>query len=228
MTNVFLASTAALAALGALFGGARALRTRGLLSAEGSRKLVHIGMGCVCMSFPWLFDGPLPVLVLAAIAMAGLLAVRAIPSLQANFGCVLHGVARRSYGEFAFIGGVATAFWLAHGDAFSYVIPVAVLTFADSLAAIVGTRFGAHRFATPDGTKSLEGSAAFLVAATACVAVPLALAGRPGALLVALVTAGALMLIEASAWAGLDNFAIPLVGGMLVRALAGASYGGSF
>jgi phytol kinase len=218
--NVYLASALALGSLSALFAAARYARARRGLSAEQSRKFVHVGMGCICMSFPWLFGSPLPVAILAAIAATGLFGVRAVPWLRARLGCVLSGVERRSYGEFAFIAGIAAAFALAHGDALSYVIPVAVLTFADTVAALVGMRFGTHRFATPDGTKSLEGSFAFLATAFACVAAPLGIAGRPDALLVASIAALALTVAEAAAWAGLDNFAIPLLGGAIVRAFA--------
>jgi phytol kinase len=216
-----------LGALGALFGAARLARRRNWFSPEDSRKFVHVGMGCVCLSFPWLFSSPVPVLALAGIALASLVAVRTVPRVRAELGCVLHGVGRRSYGEFAFIAGVATAFVLARGDALSYVVPVAVLTFADSFAAIVGTRFGRHRFETPDGSKSFEGSLAFLGAAVVCVAVPLIALHRPDAPAIALTTGVALMLVEASAWAGFDNLAIPVVGGLLVRALASAA-GGSY
>jgi phytol kinase len=225
--NACIGALAVLAGLGALFGVARLARTRGWFGSEDSRKFVHVGMGCICLTFPWLFSSAVPVLVLAFFAAAALFALRANPRLRTLFGCVLHGVERRSYGEFAFVLGVAAAFVLAQGDALSYVVPVAVLTFADSLASIVGTRIGRHRFRTPDGTKSFEGSLAFLVVAVACVAVPLFAAGRPNALPVALATAVALMLVEASVWAGLDNLAIPIVGGLLVRALASAA-GGSF
>jgi phytol kinase len=224
--NAVLGGALVLAALAALFAAAREARSRKLVSAEYSRKLVHVGMGSICLTFPWLFGSPDPVLALAAVAAFALLAVRVIPLLQATFGCVLHGVQRRSYGEFAFIGGVAAAFVLAHGDELSYVIPVAVLTFADTVATLVGNRFGEHRFNTPDGTKSLEGSCAFLAVAIVCVAVPLTTAGSPGALSVALLTSVALMAIEAAAWSGLDNLAIPLLGGVLIRVLTAATAGG--
>jgi phytol kinase len=226
--NAFLGMALVLAALGSLFLLARHGRARGWMTAEYSRKFVHVGMGCIALTFPWLFTQTRPVLVLAAIAAGALLAVRAIPFARARFGCVLLEVKRRSYGEFAFVAGVAAAFFLAHGDPMSYVIPVAVLTFADTLAAVVGTRFGTHRFATLDGTKSLEGSLAFLATAVACVAIPLAVAGRAQAAPIACVSALALTLVEASAWAGLDNVAIPLLGGILVRALCGGPSGGAF
>jgi phytol kinase len=172
------------------------------------------------MTFPLLFSSPTPVLVLAGCAAVALLALRSIPALRTSYGCVLQDVGRGSYGEFSFIAGVASAFVLAHGSALPYVVPVAVLTFADSLAALVGIRFGALRFKVPGGTKSLEGCVTFFSAAVACIGIPLGLAHYQDALPVAILTGAALMLVEALSWAGLDNFAIPVICGVLLRALA--------
>jgi phytol kinase len=219
--NALLSAALVLGALGGLFAVARYARVRLHLAAEHSRKFVHVGMGCVCLMFPWLFSSNAPVLCLAGTALTALIAVRTVPYLRGLFGCVLHGIERRTYGEFAFILGVVTAFVLARGDTFSYVIPVAILTFADSLAAIVGTRFGRHRFETPGGSKSVEGSLAFLAIAVACVAVPL-LPVRADALTIGLTAGVGLMLVEAAGWAGLDNLTIPIVGGLLIRALVSA------
>lgn len=206
-----------LSALGVLFYVVRSLRSRGIMSGEYARKAAHVGMGLVCLSFPWLFSSAWPVLTLAAVAAAGLLALRFEPRLRALFGCVLHDVERKSYGEFAFIGGITCAFVFALGHPLAYVIPVVVLALADTVAALVGSRFGAHRFVIQEGSKSLEGSAAFLFCAFTCVAAPLIATGQPHALLSAGITAIALMVVEACSNAGLDNFTIPLAGGMLVQ-----------
>lgn len=217
MLNPIVGSVVVLLALSLLFVWARAARRRELLSPEGSRKVVHVGMGLVCLTFPWLFPSVMPVLVLAAVAAAALWAIRQVPGLNAQFGCALHDVSRDSYGEFAFIAGVSSAFVLAHGNALQYVIPVAVLTFADAIAALIGTRFGTLRFGIFGG-KTMEGSAAFFIMAIACVAMPLALSNMPVAIAATLSISAALMLVEALSRAGFDNFAIPVLGVMLLRA----------
>lgn len=224
MLNPFAASALVIAALGVLFAAARAARLSGRVSPEWSRKIVHVGMGTVCLTFPWVFSNNAPVLVIAGCAAVGLLLLRLVPTARTAFGCVLHGVERKSYGEFAFVAGVASTFVLAHGNALAYVVPVAILTFADALAALIGARYGELRFPSVGGTKSFEGSATFFVVAVACVAVPMVIAGSPGVILIALVTGAALMLVEALSWSGIDNFAIPVFGGLLLRAL-GAGLG---
>ncbi|MFO1448417.1 MAG: hypothetical protein U1F61_09700 [Opitutaceae bacterium] len=58
------------------------------------------------------------------------------------------------------------------------MIPVALLTFADAAGAMIGTRWGRHKFATLEGTKSVEGSIAVGVTGMLATMVPLMLAGH--------------------------------------------------
>ena len=57
----------------ALIAGLRVLRDAGAANPELLRKLLHIGMGVVSLSLPWLFDTPWPVLVMAGLFGLGLL-----------------------------------------------------------------------------------------------------------------------------------------------------------
>ena len=201
-----------LVALGALLPGVKIVQMRGLVGAESARKLVHLGMGLVCLSFPWLFAGPGPVWVLAGLAVAGLGALRIVPRWRRDLGGVLHDVGRASWGEVYFPLGVAAVFTLARGDALRFVVPVALLTFADAAGALVGQRWGRRKFATLEGTKSMEGSLAVGATGLVCVVVPLLAAGqawRPALLTGAVIGLFALML-EAVAWRGLDNVFLPL------------------
>ncbi|HEV2740238.1 MAG TPA: hypothetical protein VGU66_16780 [Candidatus Elarobacter sp.] len=214
MTAVLAAAVLAL-----LVGGIGMLAHRFAWEPEAARKASHVAVGAMCLPLPWLFADVAPVLVLAAVACAGLLALRTVPWLRVRFGAALHGIARASYGEFAFVGGVALAFVLAHGDKPAYVATILALAFGDAAAALVGRRFGRHPFAVGRARKSLEGSAAFFVVALLVCAV------FPRAESVAAVAAFALAttLAEALAGDGLDNVAIPLAGLLALRL-----FGGSF
>ncbi|MEZ5304116.1 MAG: hypothetical protein R3F11_26255 [Verrucomicrobiales bacterium] len=181
--------------------------------AELKRKATHFAMGCATLSFPWLFSGPLPVVALAGICGAVLLASRALPRWRQTCGTALHGVGRPSLGEFYFVAAVALVFALSGGDPLRYGIPVAVLTVADAAAALVGTRFGRARFKSRDGTKSAEGCVSFAFAAFACAALPLLLwaeAEVAAALLAALMIAALATLIEGACTGGADNLWIPV------------------
>lgn len=183
------------------------------LHPESSRKAVHIVMGLVTLSFPWIFTESWPVLLLAGIAVAALVGTRLIRPLRERFGTVLHGVERTSLGEVYFPLAVAVLFLLADGNRLLYAIPLLTLTLADAVAALVGVHYGQHRYATSEGTKSAEGSLAFFLVAFLSAHVPLLLlsdTGRAESLLIAIVLGLLVMLFEAVSVGGLDNLFIPL------------------
>jgi phytol kinase len=208
----------ALAAIFALLvGGCSLLALRLRWEPELARKASHVATGLTCLPLPLLFAGPAPVIALAAVAAAGLLAIRTVPALRARFGVALHGVSRASVGEFAFVAGVAVAFAVAHGDLAVYAAAILTLTFGDAVAALIGERFGRHRYAIGRARKSVEGSCAFFaVAALVCALVP----GATGLVAVA-AFALATTLAEAFGPDGLDNAAIPIAGVLALRLFAG-------
>lgn len=206
--------------LSGLIAGLRAYQQRFKPHPEIVRKLLHVPMGLLTLGFPWLFDRPLPVILLAVIATAVLLALRFYPPLHARFGSVVGGVERRSLGEVYFPIAVAVLFTLAHTAPLLYCIPLLMLTLADAIAALIGVRYGRIRFSTLEGHKSAEGSVTFFMTAFFSVHVPLLLlseTGRAETLLIAVILGLLVMLLEAIAWRGLDNLFIPLGGYLLLR-----------
>jgi phytol kinase len=209
--NPWLGILGVLAALGALMGVMRLFQGR--LPAELSRKGVHVGMGLLCLTFPWIFREAWPVIVLAVMAIVGLAAVRFVPALRRGIGGVLGGVERQSLGEFYFPAAVAAVFLLAEGNALLYGIPILTLTVADTVGALIGVRYGFKQYRTDEGLKSAEGSVAFFTAAFLSVHIPLLLfsdTGRAECLLIGLTAGFVIMLLEAIAWRGQDNLIIPI------------------
>lgn len=209
-----------LALLALLMAGVRALQVRGRIGAEPARKLVHAGMGTICLGFPWIFAGPGPVWLLALFAGAGLLAVRRLGPLRERLGGVLGGVGRVSLGEFYFPFAVALVFDLAGEDAAAYLAPVAILTYADAAGALVGGRWGRIRYPAVESVKTLEGSLAVCVVTWLCVAVVLFLfagATVPRALQVGVIMGLFAAFVEAVSWRGLDNLLLPVVAFAQVR-----------
>lgn len=192
----------------------RGLQVRGTLGSEVARKAVHLGMGTVCLGFPWIFSAPEPVWVLALLAGAALGAVRMVPGLRARFGGVLGGVERASLGEIYFPFSVALVFTLAKGDRAIFCAAVAILTYADAAGALVGQRWGRTRYPAVESTKSLEGSAAVLLVTWFCVvAILVGLEGMawPRAVLMGGIVGLFAALVEAVSWRGLDNLLLPVV-----------------
>lgn len=177
------------------------------------RKFFHLGGGLFGLSLPWLFEEITPVLVLAAATAMLFFAMRWVPSLRSGTGQVLAGVKRKSIGEFCFVASFCLLFWLAEGDRLLYGVPLLVLAVADTFAALVGAEYGKKHFRTWRGRKSVEGAAAFFLAAFFCVHVPVLLftdTPRLESLLIAVNLALMVMMAEAAAWWGLDNLIIPL------------------
>jgi len=129
-------------------------------------------------------------------------------------------VERRTLGELYFPLSVALLFWLTRGDhPLLFVVPVLMLTLADATCALVGGRYGLTPYT--GASKSLEGSVAFVIVGFFCVHVPLLLGssvGRTESLLIGATLALLVMLLEGSAWRGLDNLFIPIGGYFLLRA----------
>jgi phytol kinase len=205
---------AVLAAFCLLMLGVQTLQVRRIVGPEIGRKLVHVGMGIIALSFPWVFRDALLVWLLAAISLAMLGAVRLMPSVATRFGQILGGVERTSLGEFFFPLGVAIAFTLADGNAGAYCGAVGVLAFADSAGALVGTRWGCRRYSIVGNRKSFEGSAAVLATSSlwiAIVCVSLEASTWTAGLKVGLMAGSVATLVEAVFSYGLDNLVLPLV-----------------
>lgn len=186
---------------------------------ESSRKLVHIVMGTLCLSFPWIFKSCLPVTVLAILVAITLcvLKQKKSPLVQE----VLFTVKRRSYGELLFPLSVALIFYLAQSHLVLYLVPIAVLAYGDSAAALIGERFGKSLLRLEHGKKSLEGSLAFFTTsflASVLILTGYDIAGGAGtspqlfliAILLSLMIACVATVIEAISFAGLDNLFVPL------------------
>ncbi|MEO7599032.1 MAG: hypothetical protein ABIV50_08880 [Opitutus sp.] len=222
--NPALGITGVLVALGILIPGVRAMRARGLVQPETSRKLVHLGMGVVCLTLPWVFQEIWPVWVLAGLAGGILASLRCVPFLRRQIGGVLHDVNRASLGEIYFPLGVALVFTLSAGDRLTFIIPVALLTFADAAGALVGQRWGRHPFATLEGQKSIEGSLAVGAMGFLCAAVPLLVAQHDwrASLIIAAAIGLFSLMLEAISWHGLDNIFLPLAAYAQITVYLGA------
>lgn len=205
-----------LAVVGILAAGLPLIRTiaaRCGASPEVSRKSVHVLMGLVCVSFPWVFGRPLPVWILAAAATLPLAVVRSIPALRSGMGSALHGINRPSYGEVLFAPAVAAVFHFSGGDPYLYGIPIGILTLADAASAVGGTRWGRRHYGVGEGFKTVEGSLIFLATAFLCVFLPLFFGGRVDmihAFWISLILATLAMMAEGVSDRGFDNLVIPL------------------
>jgi phytol kinase len=204
----------ALAAFLLLVGSLAAYRRLGHPQPETVRKLLHTGSGLLTLSFPFLFDELWPVLLLTGASATLVAIMKFVPAVRRRLGGSPTDVGRTTLGEIYFPISVAVVFWLSAGESLLlFVIPILVLTLADATCALVGARYGQSRY--EGAQKSLEGSVSFVAVAFLCIHVPLLLwsdVGRAESLLIASTLALVVMLLEGSAWRGLDNLFIPIGG----------------
>lgn len=195
-----------------------ALARRAHLQPESSRKLIHLSLGLYCLTFPFLFAQAWEVVLTCGLAIGVFALARG--RLRVTFGAGLHGVSRRSYGEVYFALAVVLLFAMSAGHAATgnlgnllYLLPIAILTVSDAVAALVGVRFGHIRFKVADGTKTCEGVAAFIGSAWLLTDIGLTALtdlSAVDAMLVSTVVALVSASIEALSGRGLDNLLIPL------------------
>ncbi len=221
MVNPWMGMGFVIVLFAALMSGLRAYRHWSSPDPEVLRKLLHIGMGLVTLSFPCLFAASWPVLLLTVVFTLLLALLRVSPAMQRLLGGVIDGVRRDSMGEIYFPLAVGMVFLLSAGEPVTFCIPILILALADAAAALIGRRYGTLRYATVHGVKSVEGSVAFLAVAFLSTHLPLLLFTETGpaeSLLIALTVALLVMLLEAVAWRGLDNLFIPLGAFVLLSA----------
>lgn len=177
------------------------------LAAETSRKAIHLGMGLICLSFPWFFENAWKVDLLAALAVMTLLVIRwKKPAL----GEVLHRIERLSVGDILFPIGVAIVFRLSGGELKTYLPAITILTFADTAGAIIGRRFGKTIYHTNAGQKSLEGSLAVFLVSFLIVVFSGISTDPLTNFLISLVVSLVATMAEGILGAGVDNLVLPI------------------
>ena len=183
------------------------------INGETKRKLFHMTMGLVMLIFPYIFESVISVGILGIIALSVLLLLKHT-KLKNSLGTILYSVSRESLGELFFVISVFTIFYLSKGDKILYSIPILILTFADSVAALIGKNYGKKDISEMnEDSKSLEGSFMFFMVAFMATLVPLQLfttVGREEVLIISTIIGFNIALIEMISHTGNDNLLIPL------------------
>lgn len=180
---------------------------------ELTRKVVHIGSGNVIL-LAWWIDISRTVIISAAVIAAAIAIVSYIIPILPS----IESVGRKSFGTLFYalsMGILAACFWEA--DPQYAVIGILVMAWGDGMAAIIGQRFGKHKYRVGQIVKSWEGSLA-MAGATLIVTTTILLATEGNSwqiwtisLLVALVAT----ILEAFSRLGVDNLSVPLASGFL-------------
>ncbi len=182
-------------------------------SQEFTRKFIHIAVGMISLPTALLFHH-------LGWAIIPPLSFVAINYLDYRYGLIqaMMSSNRSNLGTVYFPLSFAVILALFWGNpsgaaAHPHLIIAALMpmTWGDALAAIVGQRFGRRRYTVLGATRTLEGSAAMLLASMIAVFLalwPLPVGMRAAA---ALVTALVATLAEALSSRGIDNLTVPAV-----------------
>lgn len=197
---------------------------------EITRKLVHLSsLWMAALIFFWRGEKIFLFYFFAACFILNILCEYAysmkVPVIRPVYGFLFGKMLRRDAPEGSWIVSGSPPVFAAAAlvsllfPAFIAAIALGVMLVADTAAALIGRRFGKHRLY---GSKTLEGSLAFVAAGTAFALLLLALAGefRPAMI------AGAVTGVIAAALAELyrdliqldDNLTIPLLCGAVMSA----------
>jgi phytol kinase len=173
------------------------------------RKIVHIGTGNVIL-IAWWLDIPASVGITASILASAitLLSYR-LPILPG-----INSVGRQSLGTFFYsvsFGILVAWFWYLQQPQYA-ALGILVMTWGDGLAALIGQRFGKHKYKVFGTEKSWEGSLTMML--VSYVVSSLILVGTQGnswqtwviSLVVAFIATG----LEAVSFLGIDNLTVPL------------------
>ena len=191
----------------------KVIETKVNLDGELKRKIFHIAMGIMVLSFPYIFKNRNSVVIIGLLSILMFMVIK-YTNLKKSIGTILYSVDRESFGEIFFALSVVLIFYWSRGDKITYSIPILILTFADSAAALVGKRYGKKNLAQlNEDSKSIEGSFMFFIVAFVITLVPLLLyteVGREETLIISAIVGFNVSLIEMIAHSGNDNLLIPL------------------
>ncbi|MEH2076993.1 MAG: diacylglycerol/polyprenol kinase family protein [Nostoc sp.] len=173
------------------------------------RKIVHIGTGNVIL-IAWWLDIPANVGITASILASAitLLSYR-LPILPG-----INSVGRQSLGTFFYsvsFGILVACFWYLQQPQYA-ALGILIMTWGDGLAALIGQRFGTHKYKIFGTQKSWEGSLTMMLVSYFISS--LILVGTQGnswqiwpiSLMVAFIATA----LEAVSFLGIDNLTVPL------------------
>ncbi|MBD2385684.1 diacylglycerol/polyprenol kinase family protein [Cylindrospermum sp. FACHB-282] len=173
------------------------------------RKIVHIGTGHVIL-IAWWLDIPASIGITASIVASAItLLSYLLPILPG-----INSVGRQSLGTFFYavsIGILVACFWHLKQPQYA-ALGIMIMAWGDGLAALIGQRFGKHKYKILGSQKSWEGSLTMTL--VSYLVSSLILLETQGNLwqtwVISLLVAVFATALEAFSFLGIDNLTVPL------------------
>jgi phytol kinase len=199
-------------------GLAEGLRRSGRVSFDLSRKIIHVGIGSWILPTVLLFHSRW-----MAAAPPAVFVLLNLLSLRGKWTRAMDAEAGENLGTVLFPLSfviLLLSLWDREAGKAAIAAGILVLAWGDAAAALVGLRWGKHRYRVGRGHRSLEGSAAmFVFSLLAILVAGVAVGARgPGAAVLPqtfapwhILAAGLLAtLLEAASRRGTDNLVVPV------------------
>jgi phytol kinase len=173
------------------------------------RKIVHIGTGNVIL-IAWWLDIPAYVGITAAVFAS----IITLLSYQFPIIPSINNIERHSLGTFFYavsIGVLVGVFWHLYQPQYA-VLGIMTMAWGDGLAALIGKRFGKHKYIVFGSQKSWEGSLTVtLISYFICATLLLVTQGNIWQTwIVSLIVAAIATILEAFSFLGIDNLTVPI------------------
>ncbi|MDP5016790.1 phosphatidate cytidylyltransferase [Anabaena sp. UHCC 0187] len=173
------------------------------------RKIVHIGTGNVILIAWWLDIPPFVGITASVFASIITLLSYKFPILPG-----INSIGRHSLGTFFYavsIGVLVGIFWHLHQPQYA-VLGIMTMAWGDGLAALIGKRFGKHKYLAFGAQKSWEGSfTVTFISYLICVILLLITQGNIWQTwIVSLIVAFIATILEAFSFLGIDNLTVPI------------------
>jgi phytol kinase len=211
-----IAVLCALAGMAAILFTAEILWHRKYIAGEYARKFVHILGGSFVALWPYFLSFS----TVRWIALGGIIAWVATKKLNLSFA--LKDINRPTAGELLYPISVLLLAYIA-SDKWIFTVSVLFLALADGMAAVIGKKYSTKKlsYKVYRGTKSVQGSAAYLVCAYIALGIGIALGGDRAILHTPVLTLGwlplATMFLENISPFGTDNLTVPIMVAVLLN-----------
>lgn len=175
---------------------------------ETTRKIVHFGSGLFAVSFPFIFDSVITIIILGTLFAVMLFIAKKMHLLHST-----GDVDRDTLGEVYFPISILILYVLSSSRPVIYSISMLMLAIADPVGALIGKSYGSIRYKVQNEEKSLEGSFMFFLVAFIMVHLGLLLftdITRINSILLGILAALLVTALESISLKGMDNIFIPI------------------
>lgn len=190
-----------------------------------ARKAFHMANGVMCLTLPWMSERWEPIALASAAAVILIAGMRVYRRRRSGCDFLYDTSGLDSFGELLFPVTVLLLTVVTRLEPLMFVAPMAVLTFADSSAALVGSRFGRTNISPdPSNRKTLAGTHAFFGASFVSLALSLALLGTGSlarSVVISLTLSSAAAAAELYSKHGFDNLTVPAAVWLMLKLLPG-------